>query len=291
MISEFRPNGPLGADDEFVEIFNAGSTDINITGWKLHVTSGIDTDFYTFPAFTLNPGQHYLVTHPSVAPGLGADGVISGVVYGTAWGDVQILTAGGSQVDAFHYGAGPTLGEGTAAPTWVTTGVDGSFERRDGLTFGNCVDTQDNWSDFVRRHGVSHPQNSSALVTPCATPSAAANLVIAEFRTGGPLGFEDEFVEIFNPTTGIVDISGWTLDLSGSTLHTYPAGSILAPGDRYVVAPGSTYPGFKDDTYNGPIASPWLVFFDGRLELKNGPAVIDSVGWGFSVAEGTQLPD
>ena len=68
--------------------------------------------FYTFPAFTLNPGQHYLVAHPSVAAGLGADGVTSGVLYGPAWGDVQILTASDTQVDGFHYGAGPTIGEG-----------------------------------------------------------------------------------------------------------------------------------------------------------------------------------
>ncbi|NNC93457.1 MAG: tandem-95 repeat protein [Acidimicrobiia bacterium] len=293
VVSEFRPNGPLGADDEFVEIFNAGSTAIDVTGWKLHVTSGIDVDFYTFPAFTLNPGQHYLVAHPSVAAGMGADGVISGVLYGSAFGDVQILTAGGARVDAMHYGVGSTIGEGAPLEAWVTTGVEGSYERRQGLSYGNCVDDHDNRSDFVRRHGLSTPQSSSAPLTPCGTPPTATNLVISEFRTVGPAGFEDEFVELLNPTGAPVDISDWQLELPGfGTLHTYQSGTVVAAGDRYVVAPGSGYPGFKDDTYNGVVGFPYLEMFGGHIELRtDAAAVVDAVAWGGFAAEGTPLPD
>ncbi|NNF11085.1 MAG: tandem-95 repeat protein, partial [Acidimicrobiia bacterium] len=293
VVSEFRPDGPLGALDEFVEIFNAGTTAVDMTGWKLHVTSGVDVDFYTFPAFTLNPGQHYLVANTSVAAGLGADGVISGVLFGPAFGDVQILTPTGAEIDAFHYGAGPTVGEGAALPAWVTTGADGSFERRAGLTFGNCVDSDANRSDFVRRHGLSTPQNSAMPVTPCATPATATTLVISEFRTTGPAGFEDEFIEVFNPTGAAADISGWQLVETGTgVLHTYQIGTIVPSGGRYVVAPGSGYPGFKDDTYNGVVGFPYLVQFAGHLELRTDTAaVVDAVAWGGGAAEGTPLPD
>ena len=147
------------------------------------------------------------------------------------------------------------------------------------------------YSYFVRRHGTSSPQNSSAPLTPCAVPAQATSVVISEFRTGGPLGFEDEFVEVLNPTGGAIDISGWTLELFGLVLHTYQGGSVLGSGDHYVVAPGSTYPGYKDDTYNGSISSPWLAFPDGLLELRDSSGVVDAVGWGFSAAEGTPLPD
>ena len=293
VVSEFRPAGPLGADDEFVEIFNAGSAAIDMTGWKLHVESGVDIDFYTFPSFTLNPGQHYLVANSSVAAGLGADGVISGVLFGPAWGDVQILTATGVQVDAFHYGSGPTVGEGTPLPTYVTTGIDGSFERRNGLGYGNCVDINDNLSDFVRRHGVSTPQSSSDPVTPCGTPPTATTLVISEFRTAGPDGWEDEFIEVHNPTAAAVDISLWELEWPGfGTLHTYQSGTIIPPGGRYVVAPGSGYPGFKDDSYNGAIGFPYLEMGAGHIELRTDTAaVVDAVAWGGFGAEGAPLPD
>ena len=49
------------------------------------------------------------------------------------------------------------------------------------------------------------------------------NVVISEFRTRGPSsGFEleDDFVEIFNPTDGDIDISDWSIEsITGSGLH------------------------------------------------------------------------
>src|SRR5687768_4364380 len=47
--------------------------------------------------------------------------------------------------------------------------------------------------------------------TPTITPTAPSNIVISEFRTRGPDGGNDEFIEIFNPTDSIVDISGWKI--------------------------------------------------------------------------------
>jgi hypothetical protein len=110
-----------------VEIFNASSIAQDMTGWKLHITSGIDIDFYTFPAVTLQPGQHYLVMS-SLSPLAGfADDTWSGLSYGIGFGDVQVLTGAGAQVDALQYGVGPTLGEGTPLPIWAgPTSTDSS---------------------------------------------------------------------------------------------------------------------------------------------------------------------
>ena len=33
--------------------------------------------------------------------------------------------------------------------------------------------------------------------------------VISEFRTRGPAGSNDEFVEIFNPSNSVINIGGW----------------------------------------------------------------------------------
>lgn len=35
VVSEFRSRGPAGANDEFVELRNAGGAPVGISGWKL----------------------------------------------------------------------------------------------------------------------------------------------------------------------------------------------------------------------------------------------------------------
>lgn len=61
--------------------------------------------------------------------------------------------------------------------------------------------------------------------------TAADRVVISEVRaTGDPAG---DFVELANPGTASVDVSGWTL--SGAATATLPAGSIVPAGDRVVV--------------------------------------------------------
>jgi hypothetical protein len=292
VISEFRPTGPGGAQNEFVEIFNPGSAAVDLTGWKLHITSGIDLDYYVFPAVSLAPGQHYLVTNAASPIAGMADGTYAALDYGTGFGDIQLLDGSGAQIDALHYGVGPTIGEGAPLPGWGgPAATEGSYERLAGDPYGNCLDTDSNTSDFVRNYGKSNPQNMAAPATPCSVPPVAGSVIIAEFRPIGPAGAEDEFVEVLNPTAVATDISGWTLDVpTAGVLHTFQPGTILGPGQRYVVAAPIAYTGFKDDDYNGGVPTPWLATTH-SLQLKNGATVIDAVAWGGAAGgEGTSLP-
>ena len=54
------------------------------------------------------------------------------------------------------------------------------------------------------------PAGGVVIAAPSLTP-AHDNIVISEFRTRGPAGDRDEFIEIFNPTNLTLDISGWEL--------------------------------------------------------------------------------
>ncbi|MBK6644847.1 MAG: lamin tail domain-containing protein [Anaerolineales bacterium] len=64
-ISEFRVRGPNGADDEFVEIYNASGGNVDIGNWIIVKSSGCgatETTLTTIPINTiLAPGQYYLV--------------------------------------------------------------------------------------------------------------------------------------------------------------------------------------------------------------------------------------
>ncbi len=73
----YTRGGSAGATyiNKFVELFNAGSSPVNITGWTVRyaataatswVTSG--GNFATIPAVTLQPGQYYLIQGASNGP-------------------------------------------------------------------------------------------------------------------------------------------------------------------------------------------------------------------------------
>ncbi|HLO14078.1 MAG TPA: lamin tail domain-containing protein [Anaerolineales bacterium] len=110
---------------------------------------------------------------------------------------------------------------------------------------------------------------------------AATNIVISEFRTRGSSA-TDEFVELYNPTNGAINIGGWTIRKSSgcgataTTLVTIPTGVILNPGQHYLSAglsySGTTTPDFQD-TGNWTIADS-----GGVAVLDSSSAVIDQVG-------------
>ena len=63
---------------------------------------------------------------------------------------------------------------------------------------------------------------------------SGSGVVISEFRTRGPVGGNDEFVELFNSTAGRIDVSGWKIRGSNATgtigdRVAIPAGTTLAP--------------------------------------------------------------
>jgi predicted extracellular nuclease len=147
-----------------------------------------------------------------------------------------------SIVDFVGYGATANCSETNPAPAPSATKSD--HRAGDG-----CIDTDDNAADFSA--AAPNPRNSASFnycqatatptdtatvtatptqtttptqtltptVTPTrtntstatATPVAPNHLVISEFRTRGPNGASDEFIEIFNPTNLTVDISGWKM--------------------------------------------------------------------------------
>lgn len=92
--------------------------------------------------------------------------------------------------------------------------------------------------------------------------------------------YDDEFIELFNPDTTAVDISGWTLSDSVSVRHLFPEATYIPSGETVVVFGGGT-----------PINIPGIVYIasSGGLGLNNGgdtvslsdgATVIDAVTYG-----------
>ncbi|MGI9657626.1 MAG: lamin tail domain-containing protein, partial [Gaiellaceae bacterium] len=292
VISELRTRGALGggSSDDFVELYNAGTAAIDISGWQVDAIDGTPETVTISGGTVLGAGQHYLIAHATGYSGsVAADQTFADVIDSDA--TITVKTAGGTPIDQVGLGSQP--GEGTSLPT-MTAFLEQSYERRIGLAVGNCKDTGDNVSDFLHNYGLSRPQNhaTSPAVACGVTPTPATHATISEFRSTGPGGLADEFFEILNPTGAPIDISGWILDWKGSTLHTFTGGTVLAPGQRYVVAaPGGEYTGPSDDVYNGAVAWPYTGSFGSSVSLQTAAsAVVDLVGWESGTAEGTALP-
>ena len=124
----------------------------------------------------------------------------------------------------------------------------------------------------------------------------AGQLLISEFRTRGPAGAADEFVEIYNPTTTTLPIGGLRIRASNSSgtisdRVTITAGATLGPGCHYLLANGSSrgYSGTTppDQTYNVGITDNGGIAITG----SNGTSVIDAVGMsgGSAFNEGNML--
>src|SRR6188508_3095142 len=73
-----------------------------------------------------------------------------------------------------------------------------------------------------------------AMLLPPAPPAYAApstTIVISGFRTRGPLGGNDEFVELFNKSAGPVNVGGWKINASNNAGTT---------GTRVTITAGTT---------------------------------------------------
>src|SRR5262249_12855645 len=74
------------------------------------------------------------------------------------------------------------------------------------------------------------------------------SILLSEVAVQGPAGASDEFVELYNPTPGPIDVAGWKVQYKSVTGATYatkavlPAGATVAPHGYYLVA-GAGYAG------------------------------------------------
>jgi predicted extracellular nuclease len=117
---------------------------------------------------------------------------------------------------------------------------------------------------------------------------ASAQVVVSEFRVRGPVGGNDEFIELRNTSAAPVDISGWLVQGcangspgNASTRATIDAGTTLAAGQAYLLTndAASGYSGSVpgDQTYGTGVSDFTNTSFAG-IRLMNGSTVVDGVG-------------
>jgi hypothetical protein len=147
-VNEFSTGVTGAATNEFVELYNAATTSIDVSGYKVvyrSATGTSDTTLATLPTGTmLAAGAFYLLGGSGYAGAVAADQSFGTSIAATG-GSIGVKNATGTVSDAVAYGtAANGLGEGTPAAAPPATAAPGSSAIR--LPDGH--DTESNVADF-----------------------------------------------------------------------------------------------------------------------------------------------
>ncbi len=176
---------------------------------------------------------------------------INGNAAGTGYDQVNVtgtVTLGGTL--NLNLGYAPLKGDSfTLINNDGTDAVAGTFT---GLAEGAPVSAPFGGTTYFFNISYKGGSGNDVVLT-AAAPSAATGAIISEFRTRGPQGALDEFVELLNTTDSALNVSGWTL---GYTSGAAPA-SVTLPGSTSIPArgyyllanPGGTGTGYSLSSY------------------------------------------
>ena len=184
----FGGGGNAGAPyaNDYVEVFNRGSTPVDVSGWTLQYATAAGTSWSATPlSGTLAPGARYLVQLAGGAEGapLPAPDATGTTNLSATSGKVALVGATaplscgatpgscagvGSIADLVGYGTASDYEGSAAAPALssTTAAVRGS---------GGCADTNANGADFTA--AAPAPRNSATTADPCGastTPTSSA---------------------------------------------------------------------------------------------------------------------
>ncbi len=213
--------GATSTNDEWIELKNISSTEIDLSGWQLFdKDEQIKINLSVLANPKIVPGGFILLERtnddsvPNIAANLIYVGALSNTDEGLRLFDSQCVLAD----------------EAGASPDWLAgNNADKRTMERDNSGFGwhtsnspGGTPKQTNSEPVVSYSGggtatiaVSEPQVSVSTITqPSPTP---VKILISEIQAGTDAAANDEFVELYNPTTQAIDLTNWSIKKKTST--------------------------------------------------------------------------
>ena len=236
----------------WVELYNNTGTTFTLTNWQLIRKKGTSTKTITISG-TISPFDYFLIESSESATSISSDHVPVDM-FSLEGDDIilelrQVTGSVNLLMDTANKNEGPW-------PAGEAVGSHCSMERIHGYT--EEVDTAWVTSTYVDGSvtdaddnsicGTPGQQNSTPDVTPTVTPTADPNstptptrlpvrsVVINEVAWMGTLGdgfthSDDEWIELYNPTSNDINLSGWTI-------KAYPTTGTVPRSDFYIELTG-----------------------------------------------------
>lgn len=164
--------------NDFIELFNRGTSPVTVTGWSVQYASAAGTSWAkTDLTGTIQPGRYYLVQESAGAGGtinLPTPDASGGILMSATAGKVALVTNGtlltcgtannclpnAAIKDLVGFGSGGNSFEGSG-PTATLANTTAALRAASG-----CTDTDNNAADFSV--GAPTPRNSASPANPCA---------------------------------------------------------------------------------------------------------------------------
>jgi uncharacterized protein len=175
-------NSGAALKNDFIEIFNAGSSPVSLNGWSVQYASSAGTSWAVTPLgnVTLSPGQYYLVQEAVGAGGsanLPTADATGTIAMSATTGKVALVSSitaltgaapvSGSIVDLIGFGAA-SAAEGSATPALANTTA--ALRAANG-----CTDANNNSTDFAI--GTPNPRNTASPTNSCGGSPVNAAIV------------------------------------------------------------------------------------------------------------------
>ena len=215
----YAGGGNAGAPfaNDFVELFNRGSTAVDLSAWTIQYASAAGTTWQATPlAGSVGPGRHYLVQLASgvvgaALPTADATGTTNLAVSGgkvAVVRDATLLACGASAGSCAGVGSVADLVGYGGAADYEGTGAAGSIDNTTAAAraLDGCVDTDDNDADFTAQ--APTPRNTANAATVCgsqpppADSASAGATVDVDVQPVLSIALERPAVSFGNATTG-----------------------------------------------------------------------------------------
>ena len=242
-------NGGSTYTNDFIELFNAGSTAVNLQGHSVQYASATGATFSgitLLPDFTLQPGQYFLIQQAQGAGGttpLPTPDLIAETPIAMAGTNFKIVLANTTEavsgctdatiLDLVGFGSA-SCAEGTAAP--VLSNVNAGIRLLNG-----CQDTNNNSADFIAAPAT--PRNSTAPFNVCSSDpalviSSPSNGAIIAPGSNVNINFAVSNFVVGNPGDGINGHVSYTVN-GGEAVSVFNTDPIILTGlvsGNYTVA-------------------------------------------------------
>lgn len=221
VINEFVSD-PVAGEKEWIELYNASTSSLDLTGWELYEGAG--------KIATLNSvldSASFVVVSVSGTSKLNNGGDV--IILKNTRGDVVDSVAYGYWIDETHTDASHNA-PAASDPNSVARIVDGQDTGNDKNDFAITTQLTPSETNVIVAPAADKPPSSSGggstpSTLPPAQKSYESGSVVVNELVSDPSDELEEFIELYNKTTQLIDLTNWYVE-DGSETKTMLEGSI-----------------------------------------------------------------